>query len=405
VGREIPSCGHGERNRSMGDLDMDLEQWVVGLRREFHMYPELSGQEVRTTGRVLEILEDLGVEARAMEGMTGAVGLIMGSGQGPTLALRADMDALPIQERNQGDYSSRHQGIMHACGHDAHTAVLLGVARAIATSHWRSSMKGNLLMLFQPSEERVSGAREMISRGVLEDPRVDWVMAAHVVPDLPAGTVGFFRGVSHASADSFNLHIQGKGTHGGRPNEGVDPILAGAHFLTAVQSIVSRNLKPTEPAVVTIGKFQAGNVGNVIPETAELEGTVRALSEETRSQIIERLEQLREGMDRSFGVQSVLEFQQGVPVCLNDPEVSGFLYRVAVDLLGAEQVLYLQPAMGAEDFALFAQKRPSAIFRLGCGSPKKAAYAPLHSPHFQLEESCLMVGVRLFTEAARRFLT
>jgi amidohydrolase len=404
VGREIPSCGRGERNRSMGDLDMDLEKWVVGLRREFHMYPELSGQEIRTTGRVLEILEDLGVEARAMEGMTGAVGLIKGCPGGFTLALRADMDGLPIQEMNQTDYRSRTPGVMHACGHDAHTAVLLGVARAVVESSWAGFMKGNLLLVFQPSEERVSGAREMISRGVLEKPRVDWVMAAHVVPDLKAGAVGLFRGASHASADSFNLHIQGKGTHGGRPNEGVDPILAGAHFVTGVQSIVSRNVKPTEPAVVTVGKFHAGSVGNVIPETAQLEGTVRALSQETRSQIMERLEQLRVGMDRSFGVQSNLEFQEGVPVCMNNPEVSGFLYQVALDLLGPERVLYLQPAMGAEDFALFARERPGAIFRLGCGKGETDSYAPLHSPYFDLDESCLMVGVRVFTEAARRLL-
>lgn len=388
----------------MSDSNRETAEWVLQLRREFHMYPELSGQELRTTKRVLEILRDLGVEARTMEGMTGAVGLIRGSQGGFTLALRADMDGLPIEEMNETDYRSRNHGVMHACGHDAHTAVLLGVARAVLESPWMGSMKGNLLLIFQPSEERVSGAREMISRGVLEDPKVDWVLAAHVVPDLQAGTVGLFKGASHASADSFSLLIRGKGTHGGRPNEGVDPILAGAHFVTGLQSIVSRNVKPTEPAVVTVGKFHAGSVGNVIPETAELEGTVRALSQETRSQIMERLGQLREGMDRSFGVKSRLEFQEGVPVCVNHPEVSGFLYQVASDLLGPERVLYLQPAMGAEDFALFAKERPGAIFRLGCGKGQGNSYAPLHSPYFDLDESCLMVGVRIFTEAARRLL-
>lgn len=388
----------------MSDGSGKTAKWVSELRREFHMYPELSGQELRTTRRVLEILESLGVEARPMEGMTGAVGLIKGSKGEFTLALRADMDGLPIQEMNETGYKSRNQGVMHACGHDAHTAVLLGVAKAVVESQWVGSMKGNLLFIFQPSEERVSGAREMISRGVLDNPRVDWVMAAHVVPDLEAGTVGLFRGASHASADSFSLFIQGKGTHGGRPNEGVDPIVAGAYFVTGVQSIVSRNVKPTEPAVVSIGKFQAGSVGNVIPQSAELEGTVRALSQETRLQIIQRLGELREGMDRSFAVQSLLEFQEGVPVCVNHPEVSGFLYQVALDLLGPERVLYLQPAMGAEDFALFTQERPGAIFRLGCGKGQGASYAPLHSPYFDLDESCLMVGVRVFTEAARRLL-
>ncbi len=389
----------------MKDLSQKMEDWVLQLRREFHMYPELSGQELRTTRRVLEILGDLGVETRPLENMTGAVGVIRGTQEGFTLAIRADMDGLPIEEFNEVDYRSRHQGVMHACGHDAHTAIVLGVARAVLESQWRSSMKGNLLLLFQPSEERVSGAREMILRGVLNEPRVDWVIACHVVPDLPAGTVGFFRGPSHASADSFSLLIRGRGTHGGRPHEGVDPILAAAHFVTALQSIVSRNIKPTEPAVVTIGKFHAGSVGNVIPESAELEGTVRALSEETRGNIMRRLEELRHGMDRSFGVESCLEFQEGVPVCMNDPEVSGFLYQVALNLLGPQHVLYLEPAMGAEDFALFARERPSSIFRLGCGKGQGIAYAPLHSPHFDLDESCLMIAVRIFTEAARRLLS
>lgn len=389
----------------MNRLEPDLEKWVVSLRREFHMFPELSGQEERTTRRVLEILETLGVEARSLDGMPGAVGIIKGPRPGKTLALRADMDALPIQELNEVEYRSRNQGVMHACGHDAHTAILLGVARQVACSEWRSQMKGNLVFLFQPSEERVNGAREMISRGVLEDPKVDWVMAAHVVPDLPAGTVGLFSGPSHASADSFLLRIKGVGTHGGRPNEGLDPIVAGAHFVAALQSIVSRNVKPTEPAVVTVGKFWAGTVGNVIPETAELEGTVRALSEEVRLQVISRLEELRDGMDRSFGVRSELVWQGGVPVCLNHEAVSRFLHAVAVDLFGESKVSYLQPAMGAEDFALFARARPSAIFRLGCRKGQQAPYAPLHSPHFDLDESCLMTGVRLFTEAAKRFLS
>jgi len=388
-------------------MEGDLAQWVAALRRDIHMHPELSGEEVRTTKIVTEILQELGLEVRQWEDMTGAVGILRGSSRGPTLALRADMDALPIEELNEVPYRSQVPGVMHACGHDAHTAIMLGVARAVVSSPWRPDMKGNLVFLFQPAEERVSGAREMISRGVLEDPPVDLVMACHVVPDIPAGFVGLFRGPSHASADSFSLIVRGKGAHGGRPNEGVDPIVAGAHFVCALQTLVSRNIKPTEPAVVTIGKFWAGSVGNVIPEVAELEGTVRALSEDVRKRLLERLGELREGMDRSFGVKSELKLRESVPVCINDEKVSLLLHEVATEILGEEKVLWLQPSMGAEDFSLFAQIKPSAIMRLGCAKELESRdnYAPLHSPRFDIDESCLMVGVRIFTEAARRLLS
>jgi amidohydrolase len=381
-----------------------MERWLVETRRDFHMHPEISNQEHRTTQRILEILHGFGVEARRLEGMTGAVGLIRGAQPGRTIALRADIDALPVQELNEVPYRSTREGVMHACGHDAHTTVMLGVAKSIMESGLASRLRGNAVFLFQPAEERVTGAREMIARGVLEDPRVDWVIAGHVVPDLPAGTVGLFRAQSHASADRFSVFIQGKGAHGGRPNEGVDPIVAGAYFVTAVQSILGRNVKPTEPAVVTIGKFVAGTVGNVIPDRADLEGTIRALSSEVRSQLMERLVEVREGMDRTFGVRSTLEFQEGVPVCVNDEGVSAFLHQAAVDLLSEENVRYLQPSMGAEDFALFAEKRPSSIVRLGCGWPGRAEYSPLHSPHFDIDERALTVGVRLFTEAVKRYL-
>lgn len=387
-------------------MDEDLARWVIDLRREFHMHPELSGQEVRTTRRVVEILGELGLEVRRWENMTGAVGVVRGGFSGLTLALRADMDALPIDELNEVSYKSQNPGVMHACGHDAHTAIMLGVARAVASSGWRSRTKGNLVFIFQPAEERVSGAREMISRGVLEDPSVDLIMACHVAPDLPVGTLGLFSGPSHASADSFRLTVKGRGAHGGRPNEGVDPIVAAAHLVTAIQTLVSRNIKPTEPAVVTIGKFWAGSVGNVIPEVAELEGTVRALSEEVREKLLKRLEELREGMDRSFSVKSELQWLDSVPVCVNEEKISLFLQEVAADILGEERVKWLGPSMGAEDFSLFAKVRPAAIIRLGCAKQGEfqEGYAPLHSPRFDIDESCLMIGVQIFTEAAKRIL-
>jgi amidohydrolase len=265
-------------------------------------------------------------------------------------------------------------------------------------------LRGNVKFLFQPAEERVSGARDMIARGVLEDPRVDRVVAGHMVPDMPMGTVGVFRAQSHASADRFTLEIVGKGSHGGRPHEGIDPIVAGAQFVTAVQSVVGRNVNPTSPAVVTVGKFTAGTVGNVIPQRADLEGTIRALTPEVRQQIMERLGQIVDGMERAFQVRAHLAFHEGVPACFNDESVSVSLGEIAADLFGPGNVRYLAPSMGAEDFALFTEARPGAIVRLGCANPDGPPAAPLHSPHFDIDERVLMVGVKLFSEGARRYL-
>jgi amidohydrolase len=384
--------------------ERQLEQWLAETRRDLHMHPELAWEEHRTTSRIMEILTGLGVEVRALDGTTGAVGVLRGGSAGPTLGLRADIDALPLQELNDVPYRSREDGKMHACGHDAHTAIMLGVARLLVESGAARGLRGNVKFLFQPAEERVNGAREMIAKGVLEDPHVDRVMAGHMVPDMAVGTVGVFRAQSHASADRFTLRIVGKGSHGGRPHEGVDPIVAGAHFVTAVQSVVGRNVNPTAPAVVTVGKFVAGTVGNVIPEAADLEGTIRALTPEVRGQLMGRLRELVAGMERSFLVRGHLAFHEGVPACFNDESVSLFLGEVAAELLGPDSVHHLAPSMGAEDFALFTEARPGAIVRLGCAPPDGVPSAPLHSPHFDIDEGVLMVGVRLFSEAARRYL-
>lgn len=382
-----------------------MRDWLSAIRRQFHQYPELSNQEIKTTEKIKQILLGLDLEVRDLSGMTGLVGLIRGEGGERTIALRADIDALPVQEGNDVPYKSRHDGIMHGCGHDAHMTIMLGVAKHIQESGLSKTLKGNVKFLFQPAEERGSGAKEMIAQGVLENPRVDEIFACHLSPDLPVGTVGVNRIQSHASADRFSLTIKGKGAHGARPNEGIDPIVAGSYFVTAVQSIISRDIRPTDTAVFTVGRFMAGTAVNVIPEHAHLEGTIRAFTAEVRDRLVHRIRQVTVGIEKTFQVKCTLEIGDGTPACINDEHVSGFLYEVASHVLGSDKVAYLPPVTGSEDFAFFALERPSAIIRLGCGNAEKGLTHPLHSPQFDIDEDVLLIGMRLFTEAIRRSLS
>jgi len=382
-----------------------MREWLVAIRRDFHMYPEISNQEIKTTEKIKEILQSLDVTVQKLHGLTGLTALIPGEGNGKTIALRADIDALPIQELNDVPYKSRHDGTMHACGHDVHTTIMLGVAKHIQESGFSKKLKGNVKFLFQPGEERGTGAKEMIAQGVLKNPDVDRIFACHVSPDLPIGVVGVNRTQSHASADRFILDIKGKGAHGGHPEEGIDPIVAGSYFVTAVQSIISRNIRPTDTAVITLGTFTAGKVANVIPDQAHLEGTIRAFRNDVREQLIQRVHDIIQGIELTFHVTCRLQFLEGVPACINDEHTSSFLYEAAAHVCGSNNMRYLPPVTGSEDFAFFAIERPSAMIRLGCANKEKGLVHMLHSPHFDVDEEVLLIGVRVFTEAIRRALT
>ncbi|MCP4693830.1 MAG: amidohydrolase [Desulfobacterales bacterium] len=386
------------------EIDEKLQDWMVEIRRGLHMHPETAYEETRTTRRIAEILTDLGVEVRLFEDMTGVVGLLQGQGDGPTVGLRADIDALRLQELSDVPYKSRRDGVMHACGHDAHAAIMLGVARSMVESGFAREMRGAVKFLFQPAEEGGAGALKMIERGALEDPRVDWVLACHMLPEMEMGQVGVFEGQSHASADTYQLTITGVGAHGGRPHQGRDPIVAASHWVTAVQTVAGRNIDPLDSAVVTVGRFNSGDASNVIPARAELAGTTRAIGKGVRELVIQRVKEITAGAAAMFGVQCNLEFKDGYPPCVNDPRVSELMHNAANQALGPGRSSYMGPSAGAEDFAFFARERPAAIVRLGCGVPDKP-FTPLHSPYFDIDERVLSAGVRLFRAAVSRLLT
>ncbi|BEQ15617.1 M20 metallopeptidase family protein [Desulfoferula mesophila] len=383
-------------------LTGEFKKWLVGLRHDLHQHPEVALKEERTTRQILAHLKQMGIEAHGLSGMTGVVGLIPGAQEGPTLAIRADIDALPIQEMNQVPYKSTHPGMMHACGHDVHTAVLLGTARLVLESGLAGELRGNLKLIFQPAEETGVGARMMVERGVLENPAVDRIIAAHVAGDLPIGHMGINFGQSHASNDLFRLRIKGKGTHGARPSQGNDPVVAGAYLISALQVGVSRKVDPLEPAVISVCSFHAGSALNVIPETAELGGTIRAMTPAVQKELNQHLQRSVRGISETFGVECELEVEEVFPPCLNDPQVVEFMEQCAAQVVGLDKVHHSPPVTGSEDFAFFTQLVPGAIVRLGCGDGH--GEPALHSPRFDVSDEVLFTGVKVFYEAVSKYL-
>lgn len=382
-----------------------LFAWLSETRRDFHRHPELGHQEFRTTAKIKEILARLGARFQTLPDLaTGTVALFEAQPGGKTLGLRADIDALPLTELNDVSYKSVHEGVMHACGHDCHTAIMLGVAKHVVDSGLLTEITGRLKFIFQPAEEIVAGARRMIEAGALENPKVDRILALHMNNDLSAGQVGLYKGVSHANTDSFQLLIQGKGIHGAYPHDGIDPIVAGAHFVSALQTIVGRNVDPLESAVISVGQFMAGTAPNIIPDQALLRGTVRTFKNEVRGLIIQRLQELAESMPTSFRVKVDYRFIPGVPSTINDEAVAADLFAAAVKILGAENVTYLAPKMGGEDFGLFTQLVPGAFMRLGSANTARGIIHKGHSPHFDVDERSLPIGVEIMTEAIRSYL-
>jgi amidohydrolase len=382
----------------------DFFKWLVELRRFFHRYPEPAYKEVKTAAKICEILDTLNVPYQSGVGQTGVVARLRAQRAGHLVAFRSDMDALPLEEKNDMPYKSRNSGFMHACGHDGHMTIALGVIRWLIENQWPQNGSGEVIFIFQPAEEGGAGAKAMLDSGIFDNEPVKAAFAGHMFPELPARQIRLAPEVSNAAADSFSIRLKGKGGHGAHPHHCKDPIVAGAHLVTQLQSLISRELPPLESAVITIGRFQAGTATNIIPEEAVLEGTLRTLNPDVRKKMIERLEDMAKALAGSFGIRATLSVSEGYPVLVNDPELVKHVMSCAEEILGAGNVHSGLPRMGAEDFAYFCQKWGGVMVGLGCHDPGKGFQHSLHSPYFDLDESVLETGTVLFAHVLTRYL-
>jgi amidohydrolase len=383
-------------------LSPEVEQQqeaVIALRRTLHQWPELGFQEERTSALVAEHLSALGLQVTKGLARTGVLGVLHGAGEGKTVLLRADMDGLPIEEANGVPYASQNRGVMHACGHDGHTAILLTVAKVLAQQ--RQRFAGTVKFAFQPAEELPpGGAKGMIAAGVLENPRVDAVFGLHLWNGLPVGKLGVDAGPIMASVDRFDVVIKGVGSHGAYPHTGVDPIVIGSHVVTALQTVVSRETPPLTPVVVTVGKFHGGTAFNVIPSQAELSGTVRTVDAKVRQDMPARLERIVRGVTCAMRADYEFTYEFGYPVTVNHADMAQLAHRVAAEIVGEANVVGAGMTMGAEDMSYFLEAVPGCYIRLGSGNPAKGLTHPHHSALFDFDEAALPIGVELLTRLA-----
>ncbi|MFB5266363.1 M20 family metallopeptidase [Paenibacillus enshidis] len=384
-------------------MSEQLKEQLVSWRRDFHQHPETGYEEFRTSTIVARHLESLGLEVTTQVGKTGVVGLLRGEAPGPTIGLRADMDALPIQDlKKDVSYASQINGKGHLCGHDAHTSMLMGAAQLL-TGLGRPQ-RGNIKFIFQPAEEGLAGAKAMMDDGVLQNPQVDAIAGIHVYPGLPTGAIGGSKGIAFASADPIEITIFGKGGHAARPHEGVDAIAVSAQVITALQNVTSRMIDPLEPAVVTIGKIEGGDIGTAIASTVRMVGTVRTLSPAVRDQMPVLIEQVIQGVTRSFGAQYELIYDKSYPAVRNNEGMVDFVTETSQRLYGKEVWRDLKPSTGGEDFAFYSEAVPGVFFRLGVGDGEERTSYPLHHPLFDLDENALQHGTALLSAIALRFL-
>lgn len=376
---------------------------LVTWRRHFHRYPELGFQEYETGNFIVKVMAEMGLDQVTRCAQTGVVGMLSGKGPGPTVAVRADMDALPILEETGLEFASQHHGCMHACGHDAHMAIVLGTAKILAAN--RQRWDGSVKFIFQPAEEcPPGGAKEMIQAGVLKFPEVKAVLGLHVTPLLPAGQVGFRAGTVMAAADNMRILIHGKSGHGAAPHQTIDPIVTAAQAIMALQTIASRRTDPLEPVVVTIGSIHGGSKANIIAPEVELTGTVRTLREQTRRRMPELLEKILQGITAGAGATYQLDYLWGYPPTVNDAMLAELFKETASSELGAENVQPLQnPSMAGEDFAYYAERVPGLFYLLGAGRSEGLNH-PWHHAGFNIAEQALQYGVRVMTRLALEVL-
>jgi len=376
---------------------------LIALRHDLHSHPELGYQEHETARRVLERLERLpGISIRRNVAETGIIATLGAEKPGPCIALRADMDCLPIQEQTGRPYASKHPGRMHACGHDGHTTCLVGAATALA--RLSDALHGPVKFIFQPAEEGGAGGRRMCEAGALDDPRADAIFALHGWPLMELGTAGCRIGPSLASTNPFEIIVHGVGAHAAYPHKGIDPILIASHIVVALQSVVSRNTDPNDACVVTVGAIEAGTAENIIPPSARMRGTIRTLNPQLRGRAVQRVREIAQRIADAFDGRADVNIREGYPVTVNEPTATEFFLQTARETLGDDAVdPNVPPSLGGEDFAFYGERIPAAFWRLGVRPRGVENFPNLHQPTFDFPDDAIPIGVRLHCELALRF--
>ena len=369
----------------------EILPWMTDIRRDLHQHPELGLEEHRTAGRVQAQLDELGIEHVDGLADTGVLGLIRGREDGPVVALRADLDALPLQDAKDVAYRSQEPGKMHACGHDVHTAILLGAARML--KGMEGNLPGTVKLIFQPAEETVGGARLLIEEGVLENPAVDAIFGLHVDPGRPVGVFGLHYGQRNASSDDLHIVIHGRAGHGAYPASAVDAIVAAAQVVTAIQTVISRNVDARDSAVVSFGIIQGGTQGNILADRVELTGTVRTLDPKTREHVLKRVRETAEGVAVGLGGSAEVNIEPSYDPLINDSTMVEVVRANAIDLSGEENVeVFPKPNMGVEDFGYYVSHVPGAFFSLGVRNEEKGIVNPVHHVLFDADENAMAYG-------------
>lgn len=379
-----------------------LRDDLVALRRDFHRHPEIAFQEVRTAAIIAEKLNELGLAVQTGIGKTGVVALLEGAADGQTVLWRADMDALPVQEENQTDYASTLSGRMHACGHDGHVSIALGIARLLAEH--RAALKGRVKFVFQPAEEIVAGAQAMIADGALDAPRPDVSFGLHLWNELPVGTVSVADGAVMAASSNLIIRISGKGGHAAMPHRAADPVVCAAQIIAALQTIVSRNLDPAQTAVVSITQLKGSNADNIIPECVELGGSLRAYSLDIRDQSARRIQQIAESVSQAMGCTAEVQLRHGTIPVINSATVAARLREAFADVVGAGAINTDFRTMASEDMSFFMDDIPGAYFFVGSANPAKGLDYPHHHARFDIDEDSLPIGVALGAAAIGNYL-
>ncbi|HVC63268.1 MAG TPA: M20 family metallopeptidase [Acetobacteraceae bacterium] len=396
----MPQSLPNDPTTAIRELTQRIERQLIEIRRDIHAHPELGFEEVRTAGIVTRELTRLGIPHQTQIGKTGVVGLIQGGRPGPVLAIRADMDALPIQETSFLPFASTYPGLMHACGHDIHTTTLLGVAEVLR--ELAPQLAGTVKLVFQPAEEGIGGMRAMIADGVMDGPKVDLALGFHNHPDIPVGSFGFVRGAALAAADRFDIVVHGKSGHAAFPHTTVDPIVAAALLVAQLQTVVSREVPPTMPVVVTVGCIQGGTTYNIIPDSCAIKGTVRTLHPEARDAAEAAIKRLSGGMREGLRVTCEVDYRRGVPMLRNDDRVLDPTVAAVRKQFGGDAIEQGEASLGGEDFALMADLVPG--FQLRVGSSQPGREDRLHNSAYQPDERCISYGVQALSRAALELL-